>query len=63
MASTPRDDAAWQYTPVAEWSKRVPGASSAVAVVFPYPPASVPGAGIWMLGAEGKTPGFALPGC
>jgi len=63
MASTPRDDAAWQYTPVAEWAKRVRGASSAVAVVFAYPPAPVHGAGNWMLGAEGKTSGFALPGC
>jgi hypothetical protein len=60
--SPPRDDAAWQYTPIAEWSKPVAGATSAVVVVFPYPNGSAAGAD-WMLGAEGKTVGFALPGC
>ena len=61
------DDAAWQYEPVAEWAKAVPGTTSARVVVFPYPsgagPAPTAGASTWLLGAEGKTPGYALPGC
>jgi hypothetical protein len=65
--SRPVPDAAWQYDPVAEWSKAVPGTTSARVVLFPYPPGdgpptSTPGT-VWMLGAEGKTPGYALPGC
>lgn len=61
------DDAAWQYTPVAEWTKVVPGTTSARVVVFAYPasasPAPSPGGATWLLGAEGKTPGYALAGC
>lgn len=61
------DDAAWQYAPVAEWAKAVPGTTSARVVVIPYPagagPAPTAGASTWLLGAEGKTPGYALPGC
>jgi hypothetical protein len=61
------DDAAWQYTPVAEWTKPVAGTTSARVVVFAYPasasPATTPGGTTWLLGAEGKTPGYALAGC
>jgi hypothetical protein len=60
------DDAAWQYTPVAEWTKPVPGTTSATVVVFPYPASASPtttGFTTWLLGAEGRTPGFALAGC
>jgi hypothetical protein len=68
MPTLPVDDAAWQYTPLAEWTRSVPGATSANVVVFEYPQkASPPSTGTtgstWMLGAEGKTPGYALPGC
>ena len=63
----PVDDAAWQYTPVAEWTRSLPGTTSAKAVVFRYPQDGSPASGtpesIWMLGAEGKTPGYALAGC
>ena len=63
----PVDESAWQYAPVAEWRKSVPGTTSARAAVFAYPAGVVPSAGLpgttWFLGAEGKTPGFALPGC
>jgi len=63
----PVDDAAWQYTPVAVWTKAVTGTTSAKVVAFQYPQnaspsPSTPGTA-WMLGAEGKTPGYALPGC
>ena len=63
----PVDDAAWQYTPLAEWTKSIPGTTSANVVLFKYPQdvgllSAAPGSA-WMLGAEGKTPGFALPGC
>jgi len=58
---------AWQYAPVAEWKKSVPGTTSARAVVFAYPGGVVPSSGpsgtTWFLGAEGTTPGYALPGC
>lgn len=61
------DDAAWQYTPVAEWAKPVPGATSARVVVFAYPTGAAaapsPGGSTWLLGAEGRTPGYALAGC
>jgi len=61
------DDAAWQYEPVAEWAKAVPGTTSARVVIFAYPsgvgPAATAGATTWLLGAEGKTAGYALPGC
>jgi len=68
MPTHPADDAAWQYTPLAEWTKSLPGTTSAKVVVFKYPQnASPPSPGAsgstWMLGAEGKTPGYALPGC
>jgi hypothetical protein len=63
----PRDDAQWQYTPIAEWTKPVHGATSADVVVFPFSATSTPPQRAtptrWMLGAEGKTPGYALPGC
>jgi hypothetical protein len=63
----PVDDAAWQYTPLAEWTRSLPGTTSAKVVVFPYPRDGTPAPGApgtaWMLGAEGKTPGYALPGC
>ncbi len=61
------DDAAWQDMPIAEWTKSVPGTTSANVVIFKYPQSadSSPGGtgSLWMLGAEGKTPGYALPGC
>jgi hypothetical protein len=61
------DDAAWQYMPIAEWTRSLPGTTSAKAVVFQYPqtgsPSSGPPDSVWMLGAEGKTSGYALPGC
>jgi len=62
------DDATWQYTPLAEWTRSLPGTTSARAVVFQYPegaspPSPGPPGPTWMLGAEGKTPGYALPGC
>jgi hypothetical protein len=67
MPTHPVDDAAWQYTPLAEWTRSLPGTTSVKAVVFEYPQnASPPSPGTgttWMLGAEGKTPGYALPGC
>lgn len=64
----PIDDAAWQYAPLAEWTRSLPGTTSAKVIVFQYPQnASPPSPGTpgstWMLGAEGKTPGYALPGC
>jgi len=63
----PVDDAAWQYTPLAEWTRSLPGTTSAKAVVFQYPQNGSPSPGspgsAWMLGAEGKTRGYALPGC
>jgi hypothetical protein len=63
----PVDDAAWQYTPIAEWTRSLPGTTSAKVVVFQYPQNASPSPGTpgsaWMLGAEGKTPGYALPGC
>jgi len=63
----PVDDAAWQYTPLAEWTRSLSGTTSAKAVVFQYPQGGSPSPGtpgsVWMLGAEGKTPGYALPGC
>jgi hypothetical protein len=63
----PVDDAAWQYTPLAEWTRFLPGTTSAKVVVFQYPQNASPSPGVpgsvWMLGAEGKTPGYALPGC
>ena len=63
----PVDDAAWQYTPLAEWTRSLSGTTSARAVVYQYPQGEstspgTPGS-VWMLGAEGKTPGYALPGC
>ena len=65
--TSPVDDAAWQYTPIAEWKKSLPGTTSAKAVVFQYPqngsPSPSDSGSVWMLGAEGKTPGYALPGC
>jgi len=61
--TTPVDDAAWQYTPVAEWTRSVPGARAADVVVFPYPAPGGSAGTRWMLGAEAKTPGYALPGC
>jgi hypothetical protein len=65
--TVPVDDAAWQYTPLAEWTRSLPGTTSAKAVVFQYPQDGSPSPGTpgsaWMLGAEGKTPGYALPGC
>ena len=65
--SLPVDDAAWQYTPFAEWTRSLPGTTSAKVVVFRYPQNASPSPGtpgsVWMLGAEGKTPGYALPGC
>lgn len=61
------DDAAWQDMPIAEWTKSVPGTTSAKVVIFKYPQSAglSPGGteSAWMLGAEGKTPGYALPGC
>ncbi|HVA06469.1 MAG TPA: hypothetical protein VNG12_07010 [Acidimicrobiales bacterium] len=63
VPSPPHDDAAWQYTPIAEWSKPVAGATSAVVVVFSYSIRSATGSTTWMLGAEAKTVGYALPGC
>jgi hypothetical protein len=61
----PVDDAAWQYTPLAEWTRSLPGTTSAKAVVFQYPQSPAPGTpgSAWMLGAEGKPPGYGLPGC
>ena len=63
----PIDDAAWQYTPTAEWTRSLPGTTSAKAVVFRYPEHGSSASGtsdsVWMLGAEGKTPGYALAGC
>jgi hypothetical protein len=63
----PVDDAAWQYTPLAEWTRSLPGTTSAKVAVFQYPQNASPSPGTagsaWMLGAEGKTPGYALPGC
>jgi hypothetical protein len=63
----PVDDTAWQYTPLAEWTRSLSGTTSAKAVVFQYPQGGSPSPGtpgsVWMLGAEGKTPGYALPGC
>ena len=65
--TSPADDAAWQYTPIAEWKKSLPGTTSAKAVVFQYPqngsPSPSDSGSVWMLGAEGKTPGYALAGC
>jgi hypothetical protein len=65
--SHPVDDAAWQYAPIAEWTRSLPGTTSAKVVVFQYPqtarPSSGPWDSVWMLGAEGKTPGYALSGC
>jgi hypothetical protein len=68
MPTHPADDAAWQYTPLAEWTRSLSGTTSAKVVIFEYPQnASPPSPGrsgsTWMLGAEGKTPGYALPGC
>jgi hypothetical protein len=62
------DDAAWQYPPLGEWTRSLPGTTSARVVVFQYPqdaspPSPGPPGPTWMLGAEGKTPGYALPGC
>lgn len=63
----PVDDAAWQFIPVAEWTKTLLGTTSAKVVVFQYPQNGSPSPGTpgsaWMLGAEGKTSGYALPGC
>jgi hypothetical protein len=63
----PLDDAAWQYTPLAEWTRSLPGTTSAKVVLFRYPqnvgPSSAVPGSAWMLGAEGRTPGYALPGC
>jgi hypothetical protein len=61
--TAPKDDAAWQYTPIAEWTKQIPGSDSTVAVVFPFPNSSQNTTTRWLLGAEAKTPGYALPGC
>jgi hypothetical protein len=65
-STLPVAEAAWQYTPLAEWTKSLPGTTSAKIVVFRYPQNGSPSptaASAWMLGAEGKTPGYALPGC
>jgi hypothetical protein len=72
-STLPADDAAWQYPPLAEWTRFLPGTTSAKVVVFHYPetspypqnegPSPGPPGSAWMLGAEGKTPGYALPGC
>lgn len=59
----PIDDAAWQYTPIAEWTKAVPGTTSAKVVIYPQLGSLSPGRSAWILGAEGKTSGYALPGC
>jgi hypothetical protein len=68
IPTLPVDDAAWQYTPLAEWTRSLPGTTSAKAVVFEYPqngisPSPGTSGSTWMLGAEGRTPGYALPGC
>jgi hypothetical protein len=55
----PVDGAAWQYTPLAEWTRFLPGTTSAKAVVYQYPLDGSPPPGtprVWMLGADGKTP-------
>lgn len=52
----PVDDAAWQYAPIAEWTRSLTGTISAKAVVFQYlrtgRPSSGPSDSVWMLGAE-----------
>lgn len=68
MPTHPADDAAWQYAPLAEWTRSLPGTTSAKVVVLEYPQNAsppLPGASgsTWLLGAEGKTPAYALPGC
>jgi len=63
---TPRDDAAWQYTPIGEWTRNLPTATLVEAVVFSYPSSTSQqstGEVRWFLGAQAHPPGFGLPGC
>jgi hypothetical protein len=58
---SPMDDSAWQFKPVAEWTKHVPGAESAVLGLESEP--EVGGPGNWLFQGVAKVPGYALPGC
>jgi hypothetical protein len=55
----------WQFLPLAEWQKHVSGTESADVSLINYPRASYAAGSAtkWLLGAEAKTTGFALPGC
>jgi len=57
----PKDDSAWQFMPVVEWTKHIPGANSAVLGLESEPEAGAPGN--WLFQAVAKVPGYALPGC
>jgi hypothetical protein len=58
---SPKDDSAWQFKPVAEWTKHVLGANSAVIGIESEPEAGTPGN--WLFQGVAKVPGYALPGC
>jgi hypothetical protein len=58
---SPKDDSAWQFKPVAEWTKRAPEANCAVIGLESEPEAGAPGN--WLFQGKGKVPGYALPGC
>jgi len=57
----PMDDNAWQFIPVAEWTKYVKGANSAVIGLESEPESGAPGT--WLFQGVAKVPGYALPGC
>jgi hypothetical protein len=57
------DHNAWQLRPLAEWAKPVALGRTAHAVVYQYPDGFGDVSGSWMLIANAKPPGFALPGC
>jgi len=58
---SPKDDSAWQFKPVAEWTKDVPGANSAVLGLESEPEVGAPGN--WLFQGVAQVPGYALPGC
>jgi hypothetical protein len=57
------DRNAWQLQPLAEWITGVPRDTTAHAVVYRYPEGFGPATGSWVLNANAKPSGFALPGC
>jgi hypothetical protein len=57
------DPRVWQLRPLAEWAKLVALGRTAYAAVDQYPGSFGEVSGSWILSADAKPPGFALPGC